>query len=280
MTKDTSGSPRAPPPRENGDRDSNELSALEAQQLTTSPPKPPQDAPSRSSSTKPRAEPTNTSEVRAVESLPMTASNSSSSNPSGGVATGSAAPYGTRSRNRTGTSRPNYAEDREIDAELELSPPTRDLVVRKVARGSEVGYSNASDVSKSSNTARKSYGLDLEQTNAVQSHHKEPIPGTSTFSAKPTTTAVSNTSSKKRKASSQHTTMALLQNPGTAPPVQAITRRTSMAAQVSSGFRQSNMLTFEKCGGRLQDKKLAADDGTFLEVNGKETVFIFPSTVT
>jgi len=29
------------------------------------------------------------------------------------------------------------------------------------------------------------------------------------------------------------------------------------------------MLSFEDCGGRLNGKKLVADDGTVLEVNGK-----------
>lgn len=49
----------------------------------------------------------------------------------------------------------------------------------------------------------------------------------------------------------------------------SIVRKTSMAAQVVAEFRESNMLSFDDCGGRLKGKKLIADDGTVLEVNGK-----------
>jgi hypothetical protein len=41
-----------------------------------------------------------------------------------------------------------------------------------------------------------------------------------------------------------------------------------MAAQVVAGFRDSNMLSFENCAGRLSGQRLVADDGTVLEVNG------------
>jgi len=215
------------------------------------------------------------SDVDAAESQPMATSDSNSphlpTKDSAGVALSSAAPYGTRSRNRAGISRPNYAEDKEIDAELEIASPAKDNNIgRKMARGTDVGVSGAPDVNKSSNPARKSHNSEADQIATVQSyHHKDPIPGTSTFSAKPAATTVSNISSKKRKAGSQYGATPSSQTPGQAPPVQIITRRASVAAQAASGLRQSNMVTFENCRGQLQGKKLTADDGTDFEVNGK-----------
>jgi hypothetical protein len=210
-----------------------------------------------------------TSIARAAESQPMTASNSSSSNPSikeaapGG--TGAAVPYGTRSRNRTGTSRPNYAEDKELDAEFEVASSSKDTSGRKSARAID----SVTDAGRPTSNVRKNPVPEIEHTLTIQSHYKEPIPGTSTFSANPAATVPSH-HSKKRKAPSQPTTFQpQLQNPAQNLAIpQAVTRRASMAAQVAAGFRDSNMLSFENCAGRLSGKKLVADDGTVLEVNG------------
>jgi hypothetical protein len=214
---------------------------------------------------------TTTSNQRTADSQPMTASNSTSSNPSTKEAasgsTGAAVPYGTRSRNRTGTSRPNYAEDKEIDAEFEIPSSSKDINGRKAARVGDVG--NVTEAPKPTNSARKIPAPEMEHTLTIQSHYKEPIPGTSTFSANPAATGPSHYS-KKRKATSQPSTFqpqlqVPIQNPATP---QAVTRRASMAAQVVAGFRDSNMLSFENCAGRLSGQRLVADDGTVLEVNG------------
>jgi hypothetical protein len=207
--------------------------------------------------------------ARAVESQPMTASNSTSSNPStketapGG--TGAAVPYGTRSRNRTGTSRPNYAEDKELDAEFELASSSKDTSGRKAGRAID----NVTDAGRPTSNVRKNPVSEIEHTLTIQSHYKEPIPGTSTFSANPAATGPP-LHSKKRKATSQPTMFQpQLQNPAQNLAVpQAVTRRASMAAQVVAGFRDSNMLSFENCAGHLSGKRLVADDGTVLEVNG------------
>lgn len=215
-----------------------------------------------------------TPNMRAAESQPMTASNSTSSNPSAKeVASGAAGaiPYGTRSRNRTGTSRPNYAEDKELDAEFEIPSSSKETNGRRGARS--IDPSNVADSGGPADVPRKIPALETEQALTVQSHYKEPIPGTSTFSANPSATGPSH-NSKKRKATSQPTTFqSQLQIPGqnaTAP--QAVTRRASMAAQVVAGFRDSNMLSFDNCAGRLSGQRLVADDGTILEVNGMFSV--------
>jgi len=269
----TAGSAHVPSPTENGTCE--ETPAQESQQSGEA-----AENMSRSASLmgdSSRTADSDTLVARAVESQPMTASNSTSSNPStkdvGGSGTGAAAPYGTRSRNRTGTSRPNYAEDKELDAEFEISTTTKDSLGRKSGRAADPAPSMSSDPGRAANITRKILGLDSDQIATAQSHYKEPIPGTSTFSANPAATAAAGQSSKKRKAPNQPAATMFqpqLQIPTQSiPTTQAVTRRASIAAQVAGGFRESNMLSFDDCGGRLKGKKLVADDGTILEVNGE-----------
>jgi hypothetical protein len=213
----------------------------------------------------------------AAESQPMTASNSTSPSPppnqsSGSIAAG-AVPYGTRSRNRTGTSRPNYAEDKELDIDFEVTAPAKEHNGRKAPRGADQSPAAQVESGRAASSIRRA-GLDTNQYVTVQSHYKEQIPGTSTFSANLTAIpTVANQPSKKRKAANQSTTAAAqnqTQVPTQGGPMDSsIVRKTSMAAQVVAEFRESNMLSFDDCGGRLKGKKLIADDGTVLEVNGK-----------
>jgi hypothetical protein len=132
------------------------------------------------------------------------------------------------------------------------------------ARAADHGHNNT--LQQITNT-RKAAGPEEDQTLTVQSHHKEAIPGTLTFSANPTP----STSSKKRKAANHaSTTQVQPQRPAqSAHPSQAGTRRASMVAHTLNGFQDSNMLSFENCGARLKGGKLIADDGTVLEVNGE-----------
>ncbi|KAK0126255.1 putative PHD type zinc finger protein with BAH domain-containing protein [Cadophora gregata] len=203
---------------------------------------------------------------RAAESQPMTASNSNSSNPStkdaASSGTGPAIPYGTRSRNRTGNSRPNYAEDKELDAEFEVAPPLKESTGRKATRTVEA--MSTTEAGQTQNATRISNGTIQDNAPTIPIHHKDPIPGTSTFSANPT---ANGGHSKKRKAATQ----APLQQPQLQVPPQntsqAVTRRSSIALYTGNSLEDSNMLSFENCGGRLKNKKLVADDGTVLEVN-------------
>jgi hypothetical protein len=219
-------------------------------------------------------------EVRAAESQPMTASSSTSSHPSGnevnGNGTGAAAPYGTRSRNRGGAARPNYAEDKELDAEFEITPPAKDNNGRRAARWAEIGSTSTFEGGKSvARAARKDHGFEPDQIGVIQNIYKDPIPGTSTFSANPETTFTTQPS-KKRKAAAQSSSINFQTQMDGAMQIslaQAVTRGAAMAAQVPFGFRNSNMLSFDGCGSRLQDGKLFADDGTVLEVNGKPNIY-------
>ncbi|RFU25340.1 hypothetical protein B7463_g10999, partial [Scytalidium lignicola] len=213
--------------------------------------------------------------ARAPESQPMTSSTSASSNPPskdtvGTSAPSTSAPYGTRSRNRTGVPRPNYAEDKELDNEIEVSTTSKDNIGRKGTRIVETASSTAADSGRPPLHSRKTVGTETDQATSTQSHYKEPIPGTSTFSANPAVATPHNSTSKKRKANGQPTvTLFQTQDQVQAPSsiTHNVTRRANMAAQISGGFRESNMMTFDNCGGYIKDDCLIADDGTVLKVN-------------
>ncbi|KAH8815068.1 hypothetical protein F5884DRAFT_163041 [Xylogone sp. PMI_703] len=215
-----------------------------------------------------------TAHARAPESQPMTTSTSASSNPPhkdtvGSSAPSTSAPYGTRSRNRTGIPRPNYAEDKELDNEIEVSTTSRDNVGRKGSRISDIASSASADSAKPLTHSRKSVGSEADQATSIQTHYKEPIPGTSTFSANPSAAAPHNPTSKKRKANGQPA-VAVFQSQGqaqTSSTAHPATRRANTAAQMSGSFRESNMMTFDNCGGYMKDDYLVADDGTILKVN-------------
>lgn len=209
---------------------------------------------------------------RAAESQPMTASNSTSSHPSTKDAPLSSIvsiPYGTRSsRNRTGASRPNYAEDKELDAEFEVSS-VRENNGRKGKQATE--QANI-DTSRPATNTRKAAEPEPVQSVSVQNITKDPIPGTSTFSAKPAPSSSIGSSSKKRKAPSQASTAQSqhqVQSHGSNTP------RTNMVTHYPSVLQDSNMLSFEACGARLNNgNQLVADDGTILEVNGEMTAIM------
>lgn len=207
---------------------------------------------------------------RSAVSQPMTASTSSSSNPSLKDTAAGQAPYGTRSRNRGGASRPNYAEDREIETEFDVQATAKEEDSKKATRTSEnrssIGVENGVPASMS----RRAPGIQPENDSHTLTTAKDHIPGTSTFSANPTAPVVSQPS-KKRKSNGQSTpttTYASTPVNGVPPGSHHTTRRSSLAAQTGTGFRESNMLSFETCAGRLKDGKLIADDGTMLRVNG------------
>lgn len=246
--------------------DAGEVASLEGEQSGDVAPSAIELAPSIPESNKPSD--ANEPGTRAPESQPMTKSDSSSSNPSGKDASGSGGtvPYGTRSRNRTGNSRPNYAEDKEIDIELEVAAPTQ-----STARKTKPVESAASmDSGRPTSTSRKGLGMDVEQSVSIQNHYKDPIPGTSTFSANPSS-APNPPGSKKRKAANQQPPIVQHQPQTPIPNSSAhvVTRGAGMATQLSGGVQDSNMLTFEACHGRPTGKTLHADDGTVLEINGK-----------
>ena len=212
------------------------------------------------------------SKTAAVNSQPMIKSLSMSSIPSAqgrpAAETSGSSPYGTRSRNRTGNARPNYAEDREMEefdwhstkkSTNSGASPAASLP-QVVENDKSVGVSTRRSSNATSGAASGKAG--------PQNPLKDSIPGMSTFSlGADGSAAVHPTPSRKRKApgtngnSSNATTgLGNLSSNGHS-------RR-----QISTPFtidpRQTNMLSFDHCQGYLKNGRLNADDGTSLGING------------
>lgn len=210
-----------------------------------------------------------------VESQPMTATSSSSSMPSeqqanSSMDTTAASPYGTRSRNRTGNPRPNYAEDREVEMEYEWSSTKRSHASSGPSMPNSAQSGDGDKPSVSNNRRSSATAHTAPSTNnkaALPSVQKDYIPGMSSFSLNPEPNAAPPAPSRKRKApgngpATSHTSSAVTQTP--AP---GISRRTACVPSLKAS-RETNLMTFENCQGYLKNGKLKADDGTILAANG------------
>ena len=200
--------------------------------------------------------------------LPQTiAPSASSSSPPLKDATSAAAPYGTRSRNRAGVSRPNYAEDKEMDIEFEIQPPAKEDDTRKAARSLDA-RPNVLESAASGATGRKTTGIVPDPNSAAQLILKDHIPGTSTFSANIPGVNPAQPS-KKRKAPANPASSTPNGSHSTGNTGTAAANGKSTLPQNSLAYKESFMLSFDNCGARLQSGKLIADDGTTLGINGR-----------
>ncbi|MCJ1289742.1 putative PHD type zinc finger protein with BAH domain-containing protein [Xylographa carneopallida] len=214
--------------------------------------------------------PTSGLNVQSSESQPMTAVTSTSSSiptmhGSSSNDVGGPSPYGTRSRNRAGTNRINYAEDREMDNEYEW-PSTKKAQIASTTASS----AQASENDKTSSSARRRSLQGAAPSNSTRSNGavpggpKDHIPGTSSFSVTSDTNGTSHPQSKKRKAPGTHASSS---QPSPHGSVSTSTRLAHHAQSSSGTTRETNMLTFETSQGYLKHGKLVADDGTRLGVN-------------
>ncbi len=210
-----------------------------------------------------------------LESQPMTATSSSSSMPSDQQANNAmdptgASPYGTRSRNRTGNPRPNYAEDREVEMEYEWSSAKRPHAgpgpsIPNTAPSGDSNKPSAANTRRSSTTAPIAPPTNSKAP--LPTFQKDHLPGMSSFFVNPESSTAPPAPSRKRKApgngpNPSHTSSAVTQTP--AP---SISRRTAGVPN-SKASRETNLMTFENCQAYLKTGKLKADDGTVLAVNG------------
>ncbi|KAL5365590.1 hypothetical protein BJX96DRAFT_14520 [Aspergillus floccosus] len=197
-------------------------------------------------------------------SQPMTASASPGepgpSEPPSNSAT--PAPYGTRSRGRNAAPRPNYAEDRDIDMDLEIAHPAPS---KSAKRSSGVGANNTPNGSRSDGEKPPSSSNSRKIQTAVNGSNaaaaaRDAIPGTSSFSTKSDEANASSSSSRKRKqpASSVNSQSAN----GSATKKIFTTAPGTTVSDICS-----NMVSFEKHGAYLSDGQLKADDGTTFAVN-------------
>ena len=210
--------------------------------------------------------------IQASESQPMTAvSSTSSSIPtmhgSSNNDAGGPSPYGTRSRNRAGTNRINYAEDREMDNEYEWSSTKKAQIASTTPSSAQ-----ASENDKTSTSARRrslqgaAPSTSTRSNGVIAGANKDHIPGTSSFSVNSDTNGASHPLSKKRKAPGTHAASSQPSPPNSAS---TSTRLAHHAPPLSGTNRETNMLTFETSQGFLKHGKLVADDGTRLGINGE-----------
>ncbi|KAI1610564.1 bromodomain and PHD finger-containing protein 3 [Exophiala viscosa] len=220
------------------------------------------DAPSENKNGVPPSGPANSTPTTSVEvspapetalpletpqSQPMTATASSSSqNPpqeNGGAS--AAGSYGTRSRHRTGT-RPNYAEDKDLDVELDASP--------KVSRASK----RSSAANEQHTTATSSGFAAINHSASENPSDNVPTGGTST----PVPSATPAPSKKRKHPGSSHPVAS------THHTMPANARSRHAVSVPLKGFVETNMMSFNKYGRKLNAKKqLVSDDGSTVQAN-------------
>lgn len=212
--------------------------------------------------------------ANSASSQPMEKSASAgSSGSSKDAAGGTASPYGTRSRNRNGTSRINYAEDKDLDVEMfEMYPERRDDDSKKPTRQAAAS-SNAApqgNTPRSINASSRKPLPDEKITSSSQNGTKEPSLAPTPGSVSGANSTTSAPTSRKRKAASQASGAGNSQTPApTNGHSTALQKRLAVVSQAEKGYGETNLLTFENCGARPKNGKMVADDGTILEVNSK-----------
>ncbi|XWW92097.1 hypothetical protein V2A60_000019 [Cordyceps javanica] len=202
-----------------------------------------------------------------------------------------AAPYGTRSRNRNGNARPNYAEDKDIEMDnYDFYDKTQGEAPKKSSRlATSTSTSTSTSTTASSSAAtnggetsgrvaaggRKPLtgsapGSDDSKTAASQSHGAAGSNGHASGGASASSSVVV---SRKRKAvngsAAQAATAAASTTTSTASGQSARRAVSSSTAQSTPAaiWPDTNMLTFENCKARPQNGRLVADDGTVLQAN-------------
>lgn len=185
-----------------------------------------------------------------------------------------AAPYGTRSRNRPGRSRINYAEDTEMDFEMTVPASTNGNAADPPSRSSVAAESGQPPVvsgRKGAGAGPGSAPWGISGPNAKDNQANLSISGSSaTTPAAQANTAQPTT--KRRKNAAKDATNGV--QAGATAPSQTTKRGAQAQVQAPAAptapyTRESNMMTFEFSGAMLKDDRLQADDGQTVSVNGK-----------
>ncbi|KAL5087595.1 hypothetical protein Trisim1_007638 [Trichoderma cf. simile WF8] len=193
-----------------------------------------------------------------------------------------AMPYGTRSRNRTASSRPNYAEDKDIEMDMyDYYPDKKDSDSGKKSSRQMNGASNG-DAPRSNGTSRKNAAAAAAAAAAADDTKAGPgqngtqdskSGGTIHASQAASGSGTSQPSRKRKAAASQNGTAAAstaTSAAATPPATSAAAKKNALAAQSQlqgMTWPESNMLTFETCKGMPDNGRMVADDGTVLEAN-------------
>lgn len=172
--------------------------------------------------------------------------------------------YGTRSRNRGGNARPNYAEDKDIEMDVydyyHDGKKDGDGPGKKSSR--QASINGGVEATRASVVSRKA-GADDAKAAPSQNGHKDQGSNGTTGASQATTqtqpTGASQTS-RKRKAAA-----------GATPSSTVVSARKASGAAQNPGttWPDTNMLSFDNCKARTDNGRMVADDGTVLEANGK-----------
>ncbi|KAK4188402.1 hypothetical protein QBC35DRAFT_207505 [Podospora australis] len=109
---------------------------------------------------------------------PSTANSQTASKDAAAAANEKASPYGTRSRNRTGAARPNYAEDRDIDMDLfEHGSHQKSEDSKKAGSARQQAAAAAAASSSSSSSSSSAMTPALSATTANAAHATAPRSG-------------------------------------------------------------------------------------------------------
>lgn len=209
------------------------------------------------------------------------ASSNSSATDAKDAAGNGISPYGTRSRNRTGRARPNYAEDKDFDMDFDNYPDKKDdSDSKKPMKQANIPPTPSEAPRTATPSTRKPLpnGDGAKQAATPKDPSQQPgqshAPAPSSTSVASAATATTAQSSKKRKAGAQNGGGNANQsqtNAAQAPAASASNQRKSSGG-VLTGYAESNMMSFDNCKGRPINDTLVADDGTTLAVNGKPSL--------
>ncbi|WXC62278.1 hypothetical protein SNK03_008135 [Fusarium graminearum] len=173
--------------------------------------------------------------------------------------------YGTRSRNRNSSSRINYAEDRDIDADVyDYYHDKKDGDSKKTSRQSSAAV-NSDAPPRGGASSRKAVIDETSKPAQSANTPKEQQSGSSNSSS--TTTqppASSSQPTRKRKVASSSTGST---NQATSTTSNTTKKATTSGTAAGISWPETNMLTFENSKGQPVDGQMIADDGTVLEPN-------------
>jgi hypothetical protein len=173
-----------------------------------------------------------------------------------------AAGYGTRSRHRSGTSRPNYAEDKDIEMDVYDYYDKKDADGAK--KSSRFNATSNDSAPRGSAATRKAATADDSKAAPSQNGARDHISnGTTNAQASQISAAQPSRKRKAAVAAAQMTSVAASnKRAGTSTPQSSVTT-----------WPETNMLSFENCKARPQNGRMVADDGTVLEANGNDAQF-------
>ncbi|KAK3716718.1 putative PHD type zinc finger protein with BAH domain-containing protein [Vermiconidia calcicola] len=169
--------------------------------------------------------------------------------------TGDNITYGTRSRNRAGNARPNYAEDQDgdLDSSAAAAAGTKKKAMNDAPGSSAPNTGEAKRVQEFAHLIGSRAGGTPSYANGPGG--KESTPGTPAAASVP---------SKKRKVAAAPSIVTQTP-PSASSPAPAAARKVVASSTMA---RETNIMTFTKHRSTLNKKgELTADDGTKLSVN-------------